>query len=146
MKNINAFRNGLVILLIFSFLSCKKNSSISSTDGSKEIASIIGRWDVINLTSSLSNSEGLEPYLSDYTGIPGDYFEFKIDGTVVMHLGQKQIASKYVVSNHSIIFSYAGLYSDTLAIEELSNNRATFSVKKNLPLGQVFNKTEALQR
>jgi hypothetical protein len=111
----------LSFLIILLYLAACHKTAVSSN----ESAGIIGKWNLV----SDSNYEGVgsSNHAVDYTGQPGDYFNFSSDGHVYTKEGfVPDVLTYTMVSNFSIIISDFGLIlngvQDTSTITGLAGN------------------------
>ena len=74
MKYVISF--GLIILISFFLISCKKNS-FSSID---ICSTVLKKWNILN--DSTFTGVGVNNHPVNYAGQPGDYFDFRMDGYI----------------------------------------------------------------
>ncbi len=116
----------LIALSAFIFYAaCGKNSSaavknnISYASTNPNDSTISGSWDIVTDTSfggvGINNSE------YDYTGQPGDYYDFRTDSTIYS-------------SEHGILdsFSYKRLSDTSIAISPFGQNLSAFVQPTNI--------------
>ena len=127
MKLITANLSFLAILPFLAVLlyltACKKTKG--SSNGNL-LTSITGKWSLE--TDSTFEGAGYANHEVDYTGEPGDYFDFNTNGTVYTKEGNVLDTLTYkVVSDSTMIISDFGFSGDTCAVKSLtvSNGEGT---------------------
>jgi hypothetical protein len=117
----------LAILPFLAFLlyltACKKSKESSNGTG---LTSITGKWNL--LTDSTFVGVGTGNHEVDYTGEPGDYFDFNTNGTVYTKEGDVLDTLTYrLLSDTTMIISDFGVSGDTCTVNSMtvSNGEGT---------------------
>lgn len=139
MKNI--FVSFSLILSILIENSCTKTED--------QTISIVGKWKIVNDTSSYESPMTGLPVGSNYIGKPNDYFDFISDGNLYYKEDAIYLREKYnmVASNQVQFFllyengySYYGttVYSGFYMITNLTEHTATLSQSSLSPDGYIW--------
>jgi len=135
-----------VIAGIILIASCQKNEVKEQEKVANPVspASILGKWKVEELNSSII-SKNISPLISSYKGAETDYYDFRDNGYVYMHVGTKQDSMSYIITGNSIITCFRKLVIDTMTIN-VTSNKLTLSRIKEFPFDQTYSKTEKFIR
>ena len=109
---------------ILGMFACRKSTSTPSyTDNIQNV------WQVQSI-SDITHTQGMEDKITNTTGNPGDYFDFRKDGKLYVSLQNGQTKD---TSNYSILSSNQfSVNGSTLAnISTLTPNSFIFSIKTN---------------
>jgi len=111
------------------FAACKKNTDKPSSP------SLQGKWGVVN-ESILDVENGITVYSNNYTGVAGDYVDFRSDNKVYSLVDGGMDTSAYqILSNNKVVIDI-----DTLDIQSLT----TASVKLHSKVYSDVNSYEEL--
>jgi hypothetical protein len=121
MKLLAAKLSFLAVLLYLTACTKTKGSSNGSA-----LTSITGKWSLV--TDSTFEGVGYSNHPVNYTGEPGDYFDFSTNGTVYTKEGEVLDTLTYkLLSDTTIIISDFGFSGDTCTVKNLtvSNGEGT---------------------
>lgn len=103
----------LSIAIITSLIiaaSCKKDKDKNNS------SLLINKWELVN-TSYREVENGVEVYTDNYTGVAGDYVDFRSDNKVYSHSdGFDDVANFKILNNNKVVID-----EDTLEIQSLSS-------------------------
>jgi hypothetical protein len=137
------FINTIIGITFLNCISCAKDSGINPS------ASITGKWSIL----SYSAYQGIGPnnHLVNYTGLAGDYYDFRTDGTLYTKEGTSIDTQSYkLVSNTEIIIAAFGTITNNNFtpnhITTLTHHFATITTDKLLTPGGIIGRTLKLKR
>ncbi len=137
MKNIIAIICFLSIVTVF--VSCSKSDTTNN--------SIIGNWQIINDSSSTTNSlNGFNGH-SNYIGVSGDFYNFKSDGNLYIKEANSLDTGKYsmvadnetqisMFSESGVSFGTNGAIRGNFTITNLTSKTLTLTLSGLTPEGQ----------
>lgn len=131
---------GFVIILIALLISCKKDTVSNA---------LVGKWNV--LSDSTFEGVAQNNHALDYTGEPGDYFDFRTDGKVyIKESSQLDTLSYTVISSSAVIIQSFGLIAngvpETSDITYPTNNSVTITAPVELTPGGEFGRKVMLSK
>ena len=143
MKHLITF--GLTGLITFFLISCKK-SSLSANDTQ---AIILKKWNLLNDSTFIG--VGLNNHPVNYTGQPGDYFDFKTDGYLYIKEGQLLDTLSYTLTSDTtiLIASFGIIFNSVPEIVHITNlgtHRVTINTPFILTPGGIFGRKVNLTR
>ena len=111
----------LSVISIVAFQACKKSSSTAPT--TQQL--LQNSWQV-QTVSTITHMQGSTDQTTNYTGVPGDIFDFRNDGKLYVSIqGSKDTSNYSIVSNNQ--FSVNG--SVLANIATLTSNSLIFNIK-----------------
>jgi hypothetical protein len=111
-----------LIFMIFTILtSCLKENASKGTPSS----SLTGNWTVVNETTIDTSRVGTT--VSNYTGKPGDYFNFTTYGKLYWSINGQKDTATYLVSGDTLKFKYAYIDGRTNMVDSAYSNAYTLS-------------------
>lgn len=131
------------VALIFVITSCKKELQSNSV-------SISGKWNVLNDSSFAG--VGLGNHAVNYSGQPGDFFDFKPDGYLYIKEGSNTNKLSYTVTSDTtvVIDSFGGVTIDGVSNTSFITNLTAHSVTIIAPFlatpGGIFGRRVSLAR
>lgn len=127
----------LFIAIITSLIiaACEKNKDKNSTP------SLEGKWELVN-TIYLEVENGVEVSDYNYTGIAGDYIDFRSDHKVYSHVDGFDDVSGYTLLNNNKV----DIEGDTLEIRSLTKASVTLYEKSYTNLNSYEENTVNLKR
>ena len=141
----HAISFGLIILIVFFLISCKKNS-FSSIDIRP---TVLKKWSIENDSTFIG--VGVNNHPVNYAGQPGDYFDFRMDGYIYIKEGPLLDTLSYsLISDSTILIASFGIIVNGIPEISRITNLTGHSVTINAPLivtpGGVFGRKVNLTR
>jgi hypothetical protein len=133
----------VTVALIFIITSCKKELQSNGT-------TISGKWNV--LTDSSFAGVGAGNHAVNYTGQPGDFFDFKSDGYLYIKEGSNTNKLSYTITSDTtiVIDSFGGVTLNGVSNTNFITNLTAHSVTITAPFfatpGGVFGRKVSLAR
>ena len=131
-----------IFLVAIFFVSCKKNTTLNSQN------ILVGKWQVINDSSTITGSLNGFNDSSNYIGTSSDYYNFTSKGNLFVQEGQSVDTAQYELSNNSnqvyILYSYiAGNYisgnaAESFNISNLTTTHVTLTSSGLTPEGYFY--------
>jgi hypothetical protein len=132
-----------IFLISIFFIACKKNTT---QDLQQNL--LVGKWQVINDSSSITGSLNGFNGGFNYIGTSNDYYNFTSDGNLFIREGQSLDTVTYTLSsNHkqvNILYSYiegvyvSGNVAQPFIITDLTINRLTLTILENGPTPEGY--------
>ncbi len=147
--------NKIIILLLifssFSAFSCKKGSgSIPDFNNKKDSATLLAvRWSLAK--DSVTNIgdyffDGGYPIPGVYNGAPGDFYDFKIDGTLSIYENSFPFTTSYKLCTNNKLLLYAMALPDTNNVLALTSSSFIFELTATSSNGGKYYKRVYLYR
>ena len=131
-----------IFLAAIFFIACKKDA----TQNSQNI--LIGKWQVINDSSTITGSINGFNDSTNYIGTSNDHYDFTSKGNLFVQEGQDVDTAQYELTSNSdavyILYSYlAGNYvsgntAESFSISNLTTNHVTLTVNGVIPEGYLY--------
>ncbi|MES2112645.1 MAG: hypothetical protein V4577_28080 [Bacteroidota bacterium] len=130
--------------LMLCFYACKKVDGVAN--GKIEI---LGKWNVVSDSSNIG--VGIGNHSVDYTGKPGDYFDFRSDGHVYTKENEVLDTLDYsMISNTKIVISQFDVIlngqAQTSTITNFTSHSLEIAAPREITPGGVFGRSVKLSR
>ena len=131
----------LLTAAIIHCVSCKKESTTATPKPKTTLEKLLGKW---NMISGVDNDYyGGSSHITTYNFLPGDYMEFKNDGTVTNYQSGSTFTFSYGIINDSKI--WAGLPSYIYDLKLLTDTDLQL-YKKDVTGPDYYESTTNLKR
>lgn len=129
----------LITLISLELVSCKKEAAVS----------IMGTWNLVS--DAVTSGIGLNVKTYSYTGVPGDYFDFRTDGKLYIKEGFNSDTLNYtLLPDNKITISSFGWVINGVPVESdivmLTANHVSIHVPNISNPGGVYERTVSLDR
>ena len=117
----------LIFMISAMLTSCLKENASKGTPSS----SLTGNWSVVNETIDNTTvgttGTSVNTTVSNYTGKPGDYFDFTTYGKLYWSINGQKDTATYLVSGDTIKFKYAYIDGRTNIVDSAYSTAYTIS-------------------
>jgi len=105
----------LILMISAMLTSCLKENASKGTPSS----SLTGNWTVANET--IINDRRVDATVSNYTGKPGDYFNFTTYGKLYWSINGQKDTATYLIVGDTLKFKYAYIDARTNMVDSAYN-------------------------
>ena len=131
----------LFIITFISLISCSKESESIQLNSPNDSTLLPGKWNLIQETLTnpppyYINSLGLVPTPGNYLGKAGDYYNFKSNGTLVVHANNNTDSTLYSYQNGTLVIK--GSAYKNLKILTFTASKLTFECRDTSSNGGAY--------